>query len=157
MHAVDDSVMEKVLQLIFECMTDGQKNRLDELAQHFHRTHRQSTRKDFLQTDFSNGVTTISLKTAMEESGLVFLLICLAQLDDEWILLDDALCRKGHNINLNQVLNSLESLFCFHAWTHMDEFWKISQQDHFANEAKKALAEMLTKVHRWLPHAEGNG
>ena len=157
MHAVDNSVMEKVLQLIFECMTDGQKNRLDELAQHFHRTHRQSTRKDFPQTDFSNGVTTISLKTAMEETGLVFLLICLAQFDEGWTLLDDALRRKGHNTNLIQVLDTLESLSCFHAWTRMDEFWKISQQDRFANEAKKDLAEMLTKLRRRLPRNEGNG
>ena len=127
MHAVDGSVMEKVLQLIFQCMTDSQKNHLDELAQHFHTMHRQSTRRNFPQTDFSNGVTTIALKTATEECGLVFLLICLPQFDDGWTLLDDALYSKGHNTNLNQVRDTLEFLSCFHAWTRMDEFWKQRQ------------------------------
>ena len=157
LHAVDGSVMEKVLQLIFKCMTDSQKNQLDELAQYFHRMHRQSSRKSFPQTDFSNGVTTIALKTSTEECGLVFLLVCLAQFDDGWLLLDHALRSKGHNTNLNQVLDTLESLSCFHAWTRMDEFWKISEQDQFANEAKKALADMLAKLCKRLPRIDGNG
>ena len=144
MHAVDGSVIQKVLQLIFQCRTNSQKNQLDELAQIFHTMHCQSTHRNFLQTDFSNRVTTIALKTTIEECGLVLLLICLAQFDEGWTLLDEELHSKWHNTNLKQVLETLEALPYFHAWTRMDEFWKISEQDHFANEAKTALADMLT-------------
>jgi hypothetical protein len=42
------------------------------MAQFFHKTHRQSARKGFPQTDFSNGVTNLANMTASEECGLVF-------------------------------------------------------------------------------------
>jgi hypothetical protein len=95
--------------------------------------------------------------TASEECGLVFLLICLAQFDDGWRLLNDALVSKGHKTNLSKVLESLEALSCFDAWSRMDKFWKLSQQKKFAMEAKKSLAQMLTMVRDCLPRQTGNG
>jgi hypothetical protein len=65
--------------------------------------------------------------TASEECGLVFLLICLSQFYDGWKRLDDALVTKGHKTNLSKVLEALEALACFDAWTQLDKFWKISQ------------------------------
>ena len=157
MHSVRKGIMARAMSLIFDCMTASQKNKLDELAQDFHKCHRQSARKSFPQTDFSNGVTNLSNRTASEESGLVFLLICLSQFDDGWNILNDALVSKGHKTNLSKVLESLEALSCFDAWTRMDKFWKLSQQDNYAMEAKKSLAQMLTMVHDCLPHQKGNG
>jgi hypothetical protein len=42
MHSVRKGVMARAMSLIFECMTASQKYRLDELAQNFHKGHRQS-------------------------------------------------------------------------------------------------------------------
>jgi hypothetical protein len=72
----------------------AQKHKLDKLAQKFHKHQHQSARKSFSQTDFNNGVTNFSNMTANEECGLVFLLICLAQFDEDWKLLNDALVSK---------------------------------------------------------------
>jgi hypothetical protein len=157
MHSVRKGVMARAMSLIFDCMSPSQKFRLDELAQTFHRSHRQSARKNFPQTDFSNGVTNLSNMTASEECGLVFLLICLAQFEEGWKLLNDALVTKGHKTNLSEVLEALEALSCFDAWTRIDTFWKLSQQKKYAMEAKNSLAEMLTMVHDRLPHQKGNG
>ena len=157
MHSVRKGVMSRAMSLIFECMTPMQKHRLDELAQNFHKSHRQTARKNFPQTDFSNGVTNLSNMTASEECGLVFLLICLAQFDVGWRLLDDALVSKGHKTNLKKVLEALEALSCFDAWSRMDTFWKLSQQKKFAKVAKNSLAQMLTMVHDCLPCQTGNG
>jgi hypothetical protein len=157
MHSVRKGVMTQAMSLIFECMTPMQKHKLDELAQKFHRSHRQTARKNFPQTDFSNGVTNLSNMTASEECGLVFLLICLAQFDDGWRLLNDALVSKGHKTNLCKVLESLEALSCFDAWSGLDKFWKLSQQKKYAMEAKKSLAQMLTMVRDCLPRQTGNG
>jgi hypothetical protein len=99
MHSVCKGVMAQAMSLIFECMTASQKYRLDELAQNFHKCHHQFAHKNFPQTDFSNGMTNLSNMTASEECGLVFLLICLAQFDDGWKLLNDALVTKGHKTN----------------------------------------------------------
>ena len=116
------------MSLIFDCMSLAQKYKLDQLAQTFHKTHRQSARKGFKQTNFSNGVTNLANMTASEECGLVFLLICLSQFELGWRLLNDALIHKGHKTNLLQVLEALEVLSCFDAWTRLDTSWKLSQQ-----------------------------
>jgi len=108
------------MSLIFECMTASQKYRLDELAQNFHRCHRQSARKNFSQTDFSNGVTNLSNMTASEECGLVFLLICLAQFNEGWKILNDSLVNKGHKTKLVKCLKPLRlcpALMLGVAWT----------------------------------------
>jgi hypothetical protein len=39
----------------------------------------------------------------------------------------------------------------------MDNYWKLSQQNKYAMEAKKLLAQMLTMVHDCLPWQTGNG
>jgi hypothetical protein len=39
----------------------------------------------------------------------------------------------------------------------MDKFWKLSQQNKYAMEAKKSLAQMLTMVRDCLPRQKGNG
>jgi hypothetical protein len=157
MHSVRKGIMARAMSLIFDCMTPLQKSRLDQLAQKFHKSHRQSARKTFPQTDFSNGVTNLSNMTASEECGLVFLLICLAQFDEGWKLLNDALVSKGHNTDLSEVLEALEALSCFDAWSRMDKYWKLSQQNEYSTEAKKSLAKMLTMVRDRLPREKGNG
>ena len=102
MHSVRKGIMARAMSLIFDCMMPAQKYKLDELAQTFHKTHRQSARKEFPQTDFSNGVTNLANMTANEECGLVFLLICLSQFEDGWRILNEALIHKGHKTNLTQ-------------------------------------------------------
>jgi hypothetical protein len=96
MHSVCKGIMSRAMSLIFDCMTPAQKYRWDQLAQAFHKTHRQSARKDFPQTIFSNGVTNLANMTASEECCLVFLLICLSQFEVGWRLLNGALIHKGH-------------------------------------------------------------
>jgi hypothetical protein len=153
MHALRQRTMAYAMQFIFDCMTAKQKYKLDELAQSFHRRHRQTSRKLFPQTDFSNGVCNLSNMTAAERCGQVFLLVCLCQFYDGWMILDQAL----DSTKLGDVLEVLEALCCFDAWTRMDKFWHISQQEHYAKNAKESLAKMLTMVRDCLPREKGNG
>jgi hypothetical protein len=157
MHSVRKGVMARAMSLIFDCMTKPQKCELDKLVQIFHKNHRQSARKDFPQTDFSNGVTNLANMTASEECGLVFLLICLSQFQDGWTLLNEALINKGHKTNLSQVLEALEALSCFDAWTRMDKYWKVSQQKKYSLQAKESMAKMLSMIRDHLPRESGNG
>jgi hypothetical protein len=152
MHSVRKGVMAWTMSLIFDCMTASQKQRLDLLAQNFHKSHQQSAHKHFPQTDFSNRVTNLPNMTSSEECGLVFLLICLAQFDDGWKLFDDALVTKGHKTNLSKVLEAFEALACFDAWLWwLDKFWKLSQQTQYATQAKASLASMLSMVAECFP------
>ena len=153
MHALQQRTMSYAMQFIFDCMTAKQKYHLDELAQTFHKVHRQTSRKLFPQTDFSNGVCNLSNMTAAERCGQVFLLVCLCQFDDGWKIFDQSLV----NIKLGDVLEALEAMCCFDAWTRLDKFWSISEQEHFAKKAKDSLAEMLTMIRDRLPREKGNG
>ena len=157
MHSVRKGIMARAMSLIFDCMMPAQKYKLDQLAQTFHKSHRQSARKEFPQTDFSNGVTNLANMTASEECGLVFLLICLSHFDEGWGILNDALIHKGHKTNLSKVLEALEALSCFDAWTRLDTYWKLSQQKKYSLQAKESLNKMLTMIHDRLPRESGNG
>ena len=157
MHSVRKGIMARAMSLIFDCMTPSEKNKLDELAQEFHKHHRQTARKSFPQTDFTNGVTNLSNMTAKEECGLVFLLICLAQFEEGWKLVNDALLSKGLDTDLSKVLEALEALSCFDAWTRMDRYWKLSEQTKYAKKATNSLARMLTMIRDCLPREKGNG
>jgi hypothetical protein len=55
------------------------------------------------------------------------------------------------------VLEALEALSCFDAWSRMDKYWKLSQQNEYSMEAKNSLAKMLTMVRDRLPREKGNG
>ena len=145
------------MSLIFDCMTPAQKYKLDQLAQTFHKMHHQSAHKGFPQTNFSNGVTNLANMTASEECGLVFLLICLSQFEVGWRLLNDALIHKGHKTNLSQVLEALEALSCFDAWTRLDTYWKLSQQKKYSLQVKESMAKMLNMIGNCLPCEAGNG
>ena len=120
--------MGTALQLIVNCLMPKQKHTLDELAKSFHKKHHQTGRKFFPKTDFSNGVCSISNITASERSGQVFLLVCLSQFEEGWAILNGALLAKGHDTDLSEVLEILEALCCFDAWTRLDKFWHYSNQ-----------------------------
>ena len=77
---------ERVREAVFSSLTS-----LDAIAVHFHKTHRQTYRKKYPATDFSNGITNLTKISASERLGLVFLFVILAQYDEGWAILNTAL------------------------------------------------------------------
>ena len=148
--------MGNALHSIVDCLMPKQKHSLDQLAQSFHKLHCQTAWKFFPKTDFSNGVCSLSNITASDWSGQVFLLVCLSQFDEGWAILSGALMTKGHT-NLSEVLEILEALCCFDAWTCLDKFWHYSNQEELANQATESLAYLLLMVSNCLPWEDGNG
>ena len=51
-----------------------------------------------------------------------FLLVCLSQFDGGWAILNQGLVSKGNDMDLKEVLETLEAIRCFDAWTHLDKF-----------------------------------
>jgi hypothetical protein len=157
MHVVRLSLMAKAMKITFSCLTPQQRHKLDELARQFHETHRQSSRKGFPQTDFSNGITKLSNITASEHCGLIFLLVCLAQFEVGRNILEEGLVTSTHKTDLRKVIHALEHLSCFDAWTRMDKYWKLTQQEEFSAEAKHSMAKLLCMLRDSLPRTDGNG
>ena len=92
---------------------------------------------------------------ADETSGSLFLLTCLAQFEEGWKILDGMLQSKGNSTNLQEVLEALEALCCFDAWTWLDKYWKIEDEDEYADKAQESIVHLLEIIKRCLPHVEG--
>jgi len=95
--------------------------------------------------------------TADEICGSLYLLVCLAQFPDGWKLLEDAMLSKGSDTNLQDVLEAVEALCCFDAWTHLDKFWKIDQEEVFSSKAQDSICHCLHLIKTHLPCVEGCG
>ena len=74
MHAFRKGVIEKVTKLVLESLPASKKAAFDDLAIAFHKSHRQTHRKEYPSTDFSNGVTNLTKITASERVGIFFCL-----------------------------------------------------------------------------------
>ena len=81
MHAFRKGVIEKVTKLVLDSLPASKKAAFDDLAIAFHKSHRQTHRKDYPSTEFSNGVTNLTKITASERVGIVFLFVILFQYD----------------------------------------------------------------------------
>ena len=84
--------------------------------------------------------------TADKTSGSLYLLTCLAQFDEGWRILDDALLSKGNKTNLQEVLEALESLCCFDAWTCLDKYWKVEDKDKYSWMAQVSICHLLQLI-----------
>ena len=63
----------------------------------------------------------------------------------------------GFGSRTNKMLHALELLSCFDAWTRLDNYWKLSQQEQFASSAKASIANLLRLLRDTLPRTDGNG
>jgi hypothetical protein len=136
MHAFRKGVIEKVTKLVLESLPASKKAAFDDLAIAFHKSHRQTHRKNYPSTDFSNGVTNLTKITANERLGLVFLFVILFQYNEGWQMIQSCL-EKRTNKKVPEVLEVLESLLCFDAWLNQSHYWETSDPAHVAKEMKK--------------------
>ena len=60
MHAFRKGVIQVVTFLVLDNVPKKQKAALEQLAVRFHKSHRQSYRKAYPATDFSNGITNLT-------------------------------------------------------------------------------------------------
>jgi hypothetical protein len=136
MHAFRKGVIEKVTKLVLDSLPASKKAAFDDLAIAFHKSHRQTHRKDYPSTDFSNGVTNLTKITASERVGIVFLFVILFQYDEGWRMIQSCLEKKSNN-KVPEVLEVLESLLCFDAWLNQSHYWETSNPARVAKEMAK--------------------
>jgi Plavaka transposase len=150
MHAFRKGIIEMVTFLVLDNVPPSKKAILDELAIKFHRTHRQSHRKAYPATDFSNGITNLTKISAAERLGLVFLFIILAQYDEGWHILDETLIQRTET-NLKNVLHVFEALVCFDAWLKEPCYWCYSNNETASNSAKQSIRVLLRLCRKYIP------
>jgi hypothetical protein len=136
MHAFRKGMIEMVTFLILENVPPSQLAALDALAIRFHNTHRQTIRRTFPATDFSQGITNLTKISAAERLGLVFLFVILAQYDEGWLILEstfemrraraqsaDKNAAAEEAANLPAVISVFEAMLCFDQWLNKTSYW----------------------------------
>lgn len=154
MHAVRQGTLRRGNLLLFCCLSAKGKKLLDTYSRQFHRDHRQSERKNFPRASFVNGITTMSQISAEEQAGIVFILCCMLQQEEVWELFDVSL--KRHQLLVADVLELLECLLCFDAWTRQPSFW-VAGDIMAARRADDAISTLIDMIVSRLPREKGHG
>ena len=152
MHAYRKGVIEVVTHLVLENVPAGKKAALDALAIRFHSSHRQTHRKVYPSTDFSNGITNLTKISASERLGLVFLFVILAQYDIGWNILNDCL-EKRVNTNLKEVLHVFEAMLCFDAWLNQTSYWTLDHEMEAMKTSQQSIQRFMTMCKQLIPCA----
>ena len=150
MHAYRKGIIEKVTFLVLENIPAGKKAALDYLAVRFHKTHRQTYRKAYPSTDFSNGITNLTKISASERLGLVFLFVILAHYDEGWDIFETAL-DKHTSCTFRDVLNLWECMLCFDSWLNRATFWDIENSSTEKPAFHNSIVTFLEMCKKRIP------
>jgi hypothetical protein len=133
--------------LILDNVPKSKLAALDALAIWFHKSHRQTIRRTFPATDFSQGITNLSKISAAERLGLVFLFVILTQYDEGWQILhstyeaynaktereDELTTTEMPPVNLPAVLSVFEAMLCFDQWLNQTTYWTMEHHAESKN------------------------
>ena len=139
MHGYRKGMIEVVTYMVLDNVPASKKAALDQLAVQFHKSHRQTYRKAYPATDFSNGITNLTKISATERVGLVFLFVILVQFDVGWAIVSAAL--QKHDTDLADILELFEAMLCFDAWLNQPMYWALD-----AGGTAEAKATMITSI-----------
>ena len=151
MHTIQHGIIMYVLDCFKKCLNVQSLAKLDEMAHIFDTTCRQSIRSSFPRTDFSRGITNLTMVECSEQSGALFLISSLIMQQEGWDFLDK------HFPQLGAVLGTMESLLCFEAWLDQYTFWEIGDPNGEAAEAEAAIGSLMNLITTHLPRGTGNG
>jgi hypothetical protein len=156
MHGYQKGMIEVVTFMILDNIPPRQKAALDRLAVQFHKSHRQTHRKTYPATDFSNGITNLTKISAAERVGLVFLFVILVQHDVGWAIVSAAL--QKHATDLVDILELFEAMLCFDAWLNQDTYWLLDTTEVAKRQLVTSIQHLMdmcaaripsTKQHAW--------
>ena len=150
MHVFRKGMIEKVTFLVLDSVTTKTKAALDGLAIQFHKSHRQSIRKMFPATDFSNGVTNLTRISAAERVGLVFLFVILSNYDAGWSLLETIFKQRTHS-ELADILELFEAMLCFDQWLNKQEHWNLNDEQESVVALTGSIQSLMEMCRHCIP------
>lgn len=153
LHNVRHRLIRQVVDLMLEDLSEELKLDIDRYAQRFHEAHRQSARQQYPPTDFSDGLCNMTRLSAGKVTGMLFVLCCLLMRGDFWKMIQPRLKKKGvHDIDL--LLQTLEALLAFDAWTHKKQYWNLVDTEEEANAiaaAKNGIKILMRQIKERFP------
>ena len=170
MHAFRKGILEHVTYLVLTNVPPSKKAAFDNLAIGFHKSHRQTYRKVYPSTDFTNGVTNLTKITAKERLGLVFLFVILFQYDEGWNIITKCFEKERkentagnqvvqQGIDVPGILEVLESLLTFDAWLRKSDYWSTTDPqecNRVMKRIKKSIGKFMKMCHDGIPNGRAN-
>ena len=152
MHTVQHGIIMYCLESFKKDLGAEILHMLDRMAITFDETCCESIQSSFPRTDFSRGITNLTLVECSEQSGTLFLLSALTMQVQGW----HALATLFPNIEA--VLGTMECLLCFEAWLDQPTLWEIGDATgETAERAEAAIASLMRLIVKYLPQEKGNG
>ena len=155
MHTIQHGIIMYVLDCFKRGLNAQSLAKLDRMAHIFDKTCCQSIRSSFPRTDFSRGITNLTMVECSEQSGALFLIssFLMRIRMQGW----DFLEHHFPALELRGVLGTMESLLCFEAWLDQYTFWEIGDPHNEATEAEAAICSLMKLITTYLPREKGNG
>jgi hypothetical protein len=151
MHTIQHGIIMYALDCFKKHLSTESLAKLDRMAHTFDKTCCQSIRSSFPRTDFSRGITNLTMVECSEYSGSLFLIASFIMREDGEEFLDK------HFPLITAVLGTMEALLCFEAWLDQHSFWELGDPDYEADEAEAAIRAMMDLITTYLPRQAGNG
>ena len=156
LHCVRSGPMKVCNKLILDEISPLGKKKLDNMARNFHKNNRQTYRKAYPTTDFTNGITNLTNITADEHVGMMFLFVILSHFDDGWNLLSTVL-KRNTNTNTEEVMELFEGILCYEAWLSQTSQWQLTNATKAKQAAMKSVRKLMFMCVQRLPRVKGNG
>lgn len=141
LHGYRKGMIEVVINRVLDNISPKKKAALDHLAVSFHKSHRQTCRKNFPKTEFACGVSSVTKKSAAELAGLLFMFVILVQYDVGWAIVSASL--EKQQTDLADILELFEAMLCFDAWLNKPTYWIL---DDTKEESKASMLESLRQL-----------
>ena len=154
LHTVRQNLLKRANKLLIDSLTNQPQSDLDLMARQFHKSHRQTSRHNFPRSTFVSGITNLSKIIAEEQAGVTWTIVCIMQQEDGWELISSNL--RNVNIDAADVLELMECLLCFDAWTRRSTYWAAYDNDT-PNHVDESIRAMMQMVQERLPCDTGNG
>jgi hypothetical protein len=154
MHSLQHGIMMKILSLIFDPLNTNNSAVVDDGVKRLAELLRQSCREDFPRSDFTNGITNLTLKTCSEQSGSIFVLALFLQTAYGACVFNAFYDDEGSTLKGYQIV--LEKLLFYESWTKRTSFW--APGDLITRGlADKAIRSLLADIKKYCPREEGQG
>lgn len=161
MHVLSEGIVEYVCSLFLGLTTKTQHSEIDKYVYPWLRGNRQSIRNEYPPAHFVRGVTKMSLVTADEKIGILFVLAMVAASDMGSKIV---LIRKTgqHRVNIDKdtlygYLHTFEGLLTLEqTLARQHEFWSLDDMEKGEENLMRSIKMVVDHLNEDCPREEGH-
>ena len=159
LHCLCKGVIEWCNQMCLGKLTTTRKTQIDRLGRLLTNKTRHTAKQAYPKTSFANP-SQVTMCSAKEHVGLLFLFVMISHYDEGWRFLNLQLDLKsdGEAITLIHIMELFKALLCFEKWLCQPQQWDLEEEARaMADDGQKSIHKLMKMCKERLPRLEGNG